>query len=117
MATLTRQSIVPAGLANTYAAAAGGGDVIDNSDGKTFLHVKNAGGGSITVTVTAQSTSLVTATHGTLTVANIAVAVGAAAEKIIGPFPKAAYNNASDQLAITYSGVTSVTIAGFKIDY
>lgn len=116
MATLTRQNIVNTGNIPTYAAATGGGDVVDNADGKTFLHVKNASGGSITVTVTAQTVSLVTATHGTLTVPNVSVAIAAGAEKMIGPFQKAAYNTAADQLAITYSGVTSLTIGAFYIN-
>ena len=117
MATLTRQKAVLTGLTPSYASCAGGGDVVDNSDGKTFLHVKNGSGGSITVTVTAQSTSLSTTTHGLLTVSNVAIAIGAGSERIIGPFPKQAYNNASKQLAITYSGVTSLTIAAFYIEY
>lgn len=117
MATLTRQKIVIGGLAHTTTAAAGGGDVVDNSDGKTFLLVTNGSGGSINVTVTAQVSSVNTATHGTLTVSNNVVAVAAGASKLIGPFPKQAYNNSSKQLAITYSSATSVTIAALYIEY
>lgn len=117
MATLTRQKIVIGGIAHTTAAAAVGGDVVDNSDGKTFLLVTNGGGSSINVTVTAQVASLNTATHGTLTVSSNVVAVAAGATKLIGPFPKQAYNNSSKQLAITYSGVTTVTVAALYIEY
>lgn len=117
MATLSRQKIVVTGLTPSFGACAGGGDVVDNSDGRTFLHVKNGSGGSITVTVAAQVASLVTGTHGTLPVSNVAIAIPAGAERIIGPFAKQAYNNASKQLAITYSGVTSLTIAAFFIEY
>jgi hypothetical protein len=116
MATLVRQKIVGSGLTPSYAACAGGGDVVDNADGRTFLHVKNGSGGSITVTVTAQDTSAQTVTHGTLTVANIAVAIPAGQERMIGPFPKQAFNNASKQLALSYSGVTSLTIAAVYMD-
>lgn len=117
MATLTRQKVVIGGLTPSYAACAAGGDVVTNDDGKTFLHVKNSSGGSLTVTVTAQSTSVNTGTHGTLTVSNVAIAIPAGQERMIGPFPKQAYNNSSKQLAITYSGVTSLTIAAVYIEY
>lgn len=118
MATLSRQKILAAttGLQATYAACAGGGDVVDNSDGKTFLHVKNGSGGALSVTVTAQNASTVVGGFGTLAVANVVVSVGAGAEKYIGPFPRQAYNNTSDQIAITYSGVTSLTIAAVYME-
>jgi len=116
MATLTRQQITSSGLAATYSSAAGGGDVVDNTDGKTWLHVKNASGSSINVTITAQVASAGFDGYGTLTVSNIVVAVAAGAEKFIGPFPRNAYNNSSNQLAISYSAVTSVTIAALYLD-
>lgn len=115
MATLTRQDMVEAGLLATYAACAGGGDVVDNADGLTFLHVKNGSGGSITVTVTAQVAAFQTPGMGPMTKANVAVAIGAAAEKFLGPFAKQAFNTAAGQLAITYSAVTSLTIAAVRL--
>jgi hypothetical protein len=116
MATLTRQQIVTAGLLATYSSAGVSGDVVDNRDGKTLLHVKNASAGAITVTITAQDTSTPVAGYGDLTVSDITVSVGAAAEKFIGPFPRNAYNNSSDQIAVSYSAVTSVTVAAVYID-
>lgn len=113
MALLTRQDLVEAGVAASYAAAAGGGDTVDN-DGATFLHVKNGGGAPITVTVTAQVASLPTPRYGNLTRANIAVSVPAAGERFVGPFPKAAFNDANGRAAISYSGVTSVTVAALR---
>lgn len=119
MATLTRQTIVEAGLTPTFASCAGGGDVVDNSDGKTFLYVKNGSGGSLTVTIAAASgaSSISDPKYGTLSKSAVAKAVGAGADAIIGPFKKQGFNNSSEQLAITYSGVTSLTIAALKIDY
>lgn len=117
MATLTRQKVVIGGLGYTTASAGGSGDVVDNSDGKTFLLVANGSGGSINVTVTAQVSSLNTATHGTLTVSSNVVAVAAGASKLIGPFPKQAFNNSSKQIAISYSSATSVTVAALYIEY
>lgn len=119
MATLTRQTIIEAGLTPTFAACAGGGDVVDNSDGMTFLYVKNASAGSITVTIAAASgaASVADPKFGTLTKSAVAKVILAGADAIIGPFKKQGFNNSSEQLAITYSGVTTLTIAALKITY
>lgn len=117
MALLTRQKALEAGLTPSYAAAAAGGDTVDNSDGKTWIHVKNGGGASITVTITAQTVTTEDPKLGTLAKANIARAIAAGAEAIIGPFKKQAFNNGSNQIAISYSAVTSVTIGAFTIDF
>lgn len=117
MALLTRQKIVEAGLTPAFVAAAGGGDTVANADGKTYLHVKNGGGVSINVTVTAQAVTVEDPHRGTMAKANIVKAVGAGAEAIIGPLKKISFNNASDIVAISYSGVTSVTVAALWIEY
>jgi hypothetical protein len=85
MATLTRQAVNEDGLDIVFASAAVGGDVVTNQDGKTIILVKNGSGGAITGT------------------------------GIMGPFKKTAFNNASNQIEVTYSGVTSVTIAALYI--
>jgi hypothetical protein len=110
MATLTREAVTEAGLTPTGAAAAGGGDQFENT-GVEYLYVKNGGGGSINVTITAQDTSVTMANYGTLTKADSVVAVAAGATAIIGLFPKSAYNDANSYVQVTYSGVTSVTVA------
>jgi hypothetical protein len=119
MATLTRANVIETGLTLAAVACSGGGDVVDNSDGKTFLYIKNASVGSITVTIAAASAaaSISDPKFGLLAKSNLGVVLGAGVEKIIGPFKKQGFNNASDQLAITYSGVTTLTIAALKIDY
>lgn len=114
MATLTVESIVEAGLNATDNAAAGGGDAIPNS-GAEVLHVKNGGGASITVTVTAQQTAQQVPGFGAMTKADAAVAVPAGEERFIGPFPKGAFNDSGGLAQITYSGVTSVTVAALKV--
>lgn len=109
MATLTVQtSNLTSGLEPTYASAAGGGDQFANS-GKEFLHVKNGGGGAVTVTIDSQTNCNFGHDH------NIAVSVGAGEEWILGPFPKSRFNDSSGLVQITYSGVTSVTVAVIKI--
>lgn len=116
MATLTVQNLVKSSsLAANYAAAAVGGDVMPN-DGNTILHFKNASAGSITVTAAAVDTSRdFGVSFGPYTRANVAVAIGAGAEAFIGPFPRIAFNNSSGQVALTYSGVTSLTVAALKV--
>lgn len=104
MATLAVVSAVVSGAVYTPVAAAAGGDVFPN-DGNTRLLVTNGGGSSINVTVTPQNT-----VNG-LSLSAVVVAVGAGVSKIIGPFPPQYFNNASNQVVLTYSGVTSVTVA------
>lgn len=110
MATLTTQAISRAGIVPTYAAAAGGGDKFTPSR-DTYIHAKNGSGGSITVTiVTPKNTSYGAA------IADIAVAIAAGAEKVIGPFPYEHFADTDDGLGdITYSGVTSLTVGVFSL--
>ncbi len=117
MATLTRQDKTEVGTQLTFASAAGGGDVVDNSDGLTSLIIINGSGGDITVTVTAQNTGATNQEYGTLTKADSATVVAAGETWMVGPFRKVPFNNSSRQIAITYSGVTSLTIAAVSSKY
>jgi hypothetical protein len=114
MALLTRQNFALGGLAASYAAAAAGGDTVDN-DGKVVLHVKNGGAGAINVTVAAQVASLSVEGYGTLTRSDVVVSVPAGGERFIGPFPPRAFNDANGRAAITYDAVTSVTLAALQM--
>ena len=114
MAELTLQQITEAGGAVTYASAAGGGDTADNS-GNTFLHIKNGSESSITVTITAQTTTVENTIYGDLTKANASIAIAGTGEAFIGPFKPAAFNDTDSEIAITYSAVTSLTIAALYI--
>ncbi|MGR3870985.1 hypothetical protein ACUXZZ_20625 [Streptomyces graminifolii] len=109
MATLGTQVIALSGLNPTYAAATGGGDKCECGD-RNFLHVKNGGGSSITVTLTA------TAAVKGQAVSNVTVSVPASGERMIGPLSSELLRNASDGLcAVGYSGVTTVTVAALRI--
>lgn len=108
MALITVQEVGRAGIAPSYVAAAGGGDTFAN-DGRTMLHIKNGGGGSITLTVVTQ------ATVDGKAVADDAISVPNGAERMVGPFPPAIYNDVNQQVALTYSGVTSVTVAVVRV--
>ena len=104
MATLAVVTAAVTGAVYTPAAAAGGGDVFPN-DGNTRLLVENGGGSSINVTVTPQNTV------SGLSLSAVVVAVLASGKKVLGPFPPQYFNNASGQVVLTYSGVTSVTVS------
>ena len=114
MATIAVQTINEAGKVATYQAAEVGGDVVSN-DGTIFLQLKNGSGGEITVTITAQTTSVDSSLYGDLTKSNAVKAMAASTELFIGPFAPIAYNNSDAQIAITYSGVSSLTIAALKL--
>lgn len=104
MATLTVVTATLAGTASTAASAAGGGDVFPNN-GKTLVEIVNGGGSPITPTFAATGVLANGAT-----IANVATAVSNGVTRIFGPFPTDLFNNASGQVAITYSGVTTVTV-------
>jgi hypothetical protein len=111
MAALTTQAVNLAGVGPTYAAAAGGGDTFQPSN-NTFVHVKNGSGAPITVTIV---------TPGSVSgqaVADVTVSVPATTgERMIGPLPGSLFARASDGRAdLTYSGVTSLTIAVLELD-
>lgn len=100
---------VATGIADVVAqavAAAGGGDTAPVGPGR-FLYVNNGSGGSLTVTV---------ATPGTvsgLAIADTAVAVAAGDHALI-PLANV-FRGANGRAAITYSGVTSLTVAAFEL--
>lgn len=104
MATLTSITPTFAGINLAPVAAAAGGDKFLN-DGNTLLYIKNGGGSSINATVAAPGTP------GGLTLTPPVVAVPAGGEKILGPFDPKYFNDASGFVNLTYSGVTSVTVA------
>ena len=111
MATLTTQEVTRLGVAQTYAACAGGGDKF-TPGANTFLQVKNASGGALTVTVAVAKVPLPDATSAVAAV-SIPATTG---DKMFGPFPAEFFAAAADGLAaITYSGVTSLTIAVLRL--
>lgn len=115
MATLTLQNLGLGGIAPSFASAAAGGDVFPNaSDERTFFWVENGSGASINVTFTAQRTSQAVPGAGALTIPDKVVAVPANARRLVGPFPEA-YNNSDGRVAVSYSAVTSVTVAAIRM--
>jgi hypothetical protein len=109
LAAITIEQIVVGGTEPTFVAAAGGGDSFVNDGTKTMYLVDNASGGAITVTfdgVGVGPTSAVAFDD------DVATSVGAGAQWHFGPFPKARFGSS---VTVTYSGVTSLTVAAVKL--
>lgn len=110
MAALTTNVVPRAGLRfdDLLTAAAGGGDDCATGAG-VLLIVKNADASSHTVTLATPET-----VDGDLAVADRAVAVAAGAQALI-PVTDRYRNPSTGRCAITYDGVTSVTVAVIRV--
>jgi hypothetical protein len=104
MAQLTAQKILLTGITPVYNVAAVGGDTFLNN-GRTFLHIKNDGVSAITATIDSKALS----NFGTDV--DVIVSIPAGSEKIIGTFDPVRFDNDLGIANISYSSVTSVTIA------
>jgi hypothetical protein len=112
MAALTVENtgLGSSSLTPTFVSAAGGGDTFLN-DGRTMFYCKNAGGSPITVTVDTPNTL-----RGGIAIENPVTTVPAGSEEVIGPFDPAIFNQAAGTgVSITYSDVTSVTVAAIRL--
>ncbi|HZX38449.1 MAG TPA: hypothetical protein VFF37_09000 [Streptomyces sp.] len=108
MAILSAQAAPLSGLQPTYAAAAGGGDQAPVGE-KLVLHVRNGDATSKTVTVATPGTV------GDLAVADASQAIPAGGNAFI-PLKAAAFRDpTTGRAAITYSAVTSVTVAVLQL--
>lgn len=108
MATLTPQQATVLGAAFAPVAASGGGDKVAPSSRGALL-VENGGVGSITVTIVVPGSTDYGQAEPDYT-----VTVAAGASKLIGPFP-ADLADSDGLVSITYSGVTSVTVAAIQV--
>lgn len=101
---LSVQSIDFTGAVPTFSAANVDGNFFTN-DGITAIIVDNAGGGSITVTIDSQTLCNQGFDHDEV------VTVDAGTQKVIGFFSKKRWNDINQYVQLSYSGVTSVTVA------
>lgn len=109
MAVLTVRSTSLTGSTPAPVAASGGGDRMACGP-SNFLRVTNGSGGSLTVTVD----SVVPCNYGVDH--DLVVAVPAGATREIGPIKPERFSSTSDGLAaITYSGVTSLTVEAVSV--
>jgi hypothetical protein len=111
MALLTLQPMVAVGLAPTTTAAAGGGDTValaSATDVGSFLQVTNGSGSPITVTLVDPG-----ATPAGNTTTAPANSVAAGATKLFPLYPSLV-NPSTGLINITYSAVTTVTVAAIR---
>jgi hypothetical protein len=112
-------TIVDASLAGTVDLLTGGalptatdGDYLTTT-GYELAWLYNGSGAPVTVTIDAFPSGGQGAPSG-LTVTDPTVTVAAGAIKFFGPFPAATFGNASKQVKITVSTVTSCKIGGIR---
>jgi hypothetical protein len=99
------QKISETAAAKTYSDADdSNGNKIANPNGDVFLHLKNPGENSATVTIAAQGTSHDVPGYGPMTKADLSISLAASEEKFVGPFSKSAWNDSSGDINVTYSG-------------
>lgn len=107
MATLTMQVVGNEGRAISFSAAAGGGDAAATGSGAVLL-VNNGGASPVTVTMVTPGT-----VEG-LAITDRAVTVAAGAIEAI-PLDDLYTNPSTGLASITYSAVTSVTVAAVRV--
>ncbi|MEV0639040.1 hypothetical protein AB0I77_29670 [Streptomyces sp. NPDC050619] len=107
MAILSAQALPLSGLQPTYANAAGGGDQAPIGE-KLVLHVRNGDATAKTVTVATPGTV------GDLAVADAVQVIPAAGNALI-PLKSVFRDPATGRAGITYSAVTSVTVAVLQL--
>lgn len=109
MPQLTPQAVSLAGLTPAYGAAVASTTV--PCDERTFLHVKNTAGSSMTVTLAA--TGAVRGQKAADVVITVPATTG---DKMIGPLSADLFAGAVDgTCAVTYSTTASVTVAALRI--
>lgn len=107
--SVVTQKITRAGLAPALTAVTVDGDIIDS--GPVILHVANAGGAAVTVTVQTPIT-----VDG-IALTDLAVSVPAGQAREIGPFPDRTFRQpaaapvGAGRVLVDYSAITSVTRA------
>ena len=112
MATLTTQVINRAGTTVTPVAATGGGDAMQCGQ-YNWLRVVNGGGSPITVTIAIPSGA---SGYSNVAYTSTVVSVTNGTTKEIGAIAGGLYQDPTTGLAtITYSGVTSVTVAAVQL--
>jgi hypothetical protein len=110
MAALSTQNVNRTGITLSFASCAGGGDTFTPGS-QTMLYVKNGGGTSQTVTVAASQILM-----GDIAIPNLTMAVSGSSEKTFGPFPASVYASSTGTTAISYTAVTSLTIAVISME-
>lgn len=109
MATLAYQQVQIAGTAVTLVAASAGGDKVSPATNGALM-VKNGDVAAKTVTIVVPGN-----TKYGQAAPDIPIIVAAGATALIGPFPFDLADPIDGLIAVTYSAVTSVTVAAITI--
>ncbi len=93
---------------------AGNGNHFDNEKRNVFVHVKNASGGNLTLTILTNSI-----VDGNVTLPDKTLVIANGGEPMIGPFPSAPYQSIEGSvnaaISLEWSTITSVTFAVIKL--
>lgn len=111
-ALLTVQDVAITGLNPSFVAADVAGDTFPN-DGRSYLEVVNGGGGAITVTI--DDLRSVAPEGAAAFDPDPDISVPAGETRKIGPFEKSRFDDDASVVAVSYSGVTSVTVGVFSL--
>jgi hypothetical protein len=107
---LTIQTVGIAGATiSTAAANADGNSIVADEAAKVILQVANGGGSSITVTIPATGKA-----YG-IDLEDQTITVAAGATKHIAGLEPGAFQQTDGTVYVNYSGVSSVTVAAFRI--
>jgi len=102
MATIAADKILETGFTSSPSTCNTGGDEFRNS-GIEFLKIENNHASqAYNVTVIAQATSIINLDYGELTKSNVVKQVAAGNCAYIGPFKQRAFNDAEEDVQITY---------------
>ncbi len=112
MANIALQNIPVDGAQHTMAAAAGGGDSFE-FDPNGFIEFANASGGVITATVAVPGVDALGQARPDVAVAVPAAAGGVSGNRKIRMHPSML--DATGRIAVTYSGVTTFTVAALRV--
>ena len=100
----------------SYVTAAAGGDTFPaTGDGVYLIHVKNGHSSSQTVTIDDPTTPLPPGAAASSTFADVPVAVPNAGERMIVISNAARFIDSTGNIALTYSGVTALTLQVIKV--
>ena len=104
MALLGQQQVSATGTTPNFVAASAGGDTFV-PDERGFLYIKNGSGSSITVTLVVPGSEYGQARP------DVAIPVPAGADRLVGPLVADLADPTDGLVHVTYSGVTSLTVA------
>lgn len=105
---LTVQQVLNTGLEATFSSANADGNYFIN-DGKTFIEIVNSDGSDHNIVIDSPVECNQGSSH------DITVTVTAGERRHIGPLSKSRFNDDNGYVNVTYSAVTSVTIAVMKL--